>query len=200
MPFTGAVPINQINSLPLLSTSDLAFGGTVSVIGGSINRYFSPAQTGINGQAGNMSTADPDPSLVGGINAYSTFSNLLDVRGCSRFTALVAIKMPAADEDVSYSMGLRVTSPMAADIASVAPRSGAYGAAAFPLVASFVFPVSVVGGAAGYKTGGQGWQVGGPLSATLQTGSLGFIILWFNLTNTGTHKDAIMFASLYATS
>jgi hypothetical protein len=200
MAFTGAIPINQLNSLPLFSISQLAFGGTVSVLGGAINRYFAPVDTGINGAVGNMSTADPDPSTAGAIRAYSTFSNLLDVRGCTRFTVLIAVKMPAADEDVVYDMDLRIQSPVAADIPSVVPRSGNYGAGAWPKVASFAFPVTVAGGAAGYKSSGQGWQVGGPLSATLQTGSLGYIYLWLNLSNAGSHKDAVMFVSMYATS
>jgi len=198
-PFTGAVPVNQMNSLPLLSTSDLAFGGTVSVIGGSINRYFSPAQTGINGQANNLNTADADLSGPG--LGLSTVSNLLDVRGCNRFSALVAIKMPAADEDVTYSLNLRIAVPCQADLTSgIQPRFGTYGTTAWPLVAAFVIGVSSAGAFPAYKTGAQGWMVGGQYPAGTQTGTLGFIYLWFNFANTGVHKDAVMFASLYATS
>jgi hypothetical protein len=198
MPFTGAVPINQINALPLLSTSDLAFGGTVSVIGGSINRYFSPVQTGINGAAGNLNTADADPSGPGA--GFSVVSALLDVRGCTRFTALVAIKMAAIGEDITYGLNLRIASPAASDlVAATAPRYGTFGVGAWPLVA--VYTVGITGLGAGafptYKSAGKGWMVGGRDPAAIQSGSLGFIYLWFNF---ATNSTAKLFVSLYATS
>jgi hypothetical protein len=198
-PFTGAIPVNQINSLPLLSTSDLAFGGTVSVIGGAINRYFSPAQTGINGQAGNLNTADADPSGAGA--GYSVISNLLDVRGCTRFSALAAIKMPAADEDAIYSLNLRIASPVAADLTTaIPPRTGTYGTGAWPLVAAYTIGVSSAGAFPAYKTAGKGWMVGGRDPAAIQSGSMGFIYLWFNFNHVGVHFDSVLFVSLYATS
>jgi hypothetical protein len=196
MPFTGAVPINQINALPLLSTSDLAFGGTVSVIGGSINRYFSPVQTGINGQAGNLNTADADPSGSGA--GFSVVSNLLDVRGCTRFTGLVAIKMAGAGEDIAYALNLRVASPAASDLGTgVTPRYGTFGVGAWPLIAVFGVGVASPGAYPAYKSGGKGWMVGGRDPAAIQTGSLGFIYLWFNF---ATNSTAKLFVSLYATS
>jgi len=196
MPFTGAVPINQINALPLLSTSDLAFGGTVSVIGGSINRYFSPVQTGINGAAGNLNTADADPSGAGA--GFSVVSNLLDVRGCTRFTALAAIKMAAVGEDIAFFLRLRIASPAATDLTAAAtPRYGTFGTAAWPLVAEYTIGIASPGAYPSYKTGGKGWMVGGRDPAAIQSGSLGFIYLWFNF---GTNSTAKLFVSLYATA
>jgi hypothetical protein len=201
--FTGAVPINQINALPLLSTSQLAFGGTVSVIGGAINRYFSPDVTGINGAAGNMNVADGDPSGVAGIGSNILRSNLLDARGCCRFTVLVGVKMPAIGEDVNYSLTLRIQSPVAADtVAAIPPRTGANGAGAWPRVA--VYALQVTGLAAGafpaYKSSGMGWMVGGRDPSAIQSGGLGFMYLWFNFDNGGAAKSAVMYASMYATS
>jgi hypothetical protein len=199
--FLGAVPINQLNSLPLLSADQLAYGGVVSVIGGAINRYFDPTATGIAGAPGNMSTVDPDVSGTLGVGAYSVISNLLDVRGCSRFTALAAVKMPGVGEDVVYTLNLRIASPVAADtLFSQPPRTGLYGSGAWPQVAAFNLPVSAAGAFPAYKTGGKGWMVGGRDAVAYQTGSLGFIYLWFNFANAGAAKSAVLFVSIYATS
>jgi hypothetical protein len=210
MAFSGAIPINQMNSLPLFSIDQYAFGGTVSVIGGSINRYFSPADTGINGAS--MNVGDPDTSGPLEANSKIAKSNLLDVRGCSRFTAQLALKLANQDQEhtlggggglaYSYTIGLRIMSPVAADIASVAPHTGACGVMAWPLVGSFVIPHTGEAAIAFpvYNSAARGWQVGGPGAVSLQTGSLGFIYLWFAFLNGAFDTGALLYASLYASS
>ena len=198
--FNGAVPINQINSLPLFSTSALAYGGVVTVIAGAINRYYSPAVVGINGAAMNVPDADPSVTPAGAAD-YSIVSNLLDVRGCTRFTVLLAVKMANAAQDVAYAVNLRLSAPVQTDAPTAAtPRTGTYGFTAWPLVGAFALPVTIAGGAAGYKTSGRGWQVGGRDPAAIQSGSLGYVYLWLNFPNAAADKGALMFASMYACS
>ena len=207
MLFPGAVPLSQINALPLLSTDQLAFGGSVSVLGGAINRYFTPAQTGIDGAL--MNVADPDPSGVGGLNPYIVISNVLDVRGCSAFTLALAVKVANHDQEwdgATYCpifMDWRVASTVAADVPSVAPRTGFYGSYAWPMAGSVSIQGS--GAAAGpfdlYKTATRSWRIGGSPGGSTYAGALGFIQLWCNLDNSApTDPGALLYVSLYATS
>jgi hypothetical protein len=202
----GPVPVNQLNALPLFSASEFAFGGTVSVIGGAINRYFSPAQTGINGTL--MNVTDTDPSGAPGASPYIISSGLLDVRGCTRFTALLACRMTLKAQElngaVDYSYGpmnLRIMSPAASDVGTVPPRTGNYGLTAWPYVGGTTLRYTgEAGDALRYKSGAIGWMVGGTWPASVQTGSLGFIYLWFNFPNAANDKTAQIYVSLYATS
>lgn len=198
--FNGAVPANQINSLPLFSTSTIAYGGSVSVLPGAINRYYSPAVTGIDGSIMNVLDADPSVNPPGAAN-YTIVSNLLDVRGCSRFSVLAAVKMANPAQDVAYTLNLRLMSPVQTDAPTAAsPRTGTYGLTAWPLAGSFSLPVTVAGGAAGYKTSGRGWMVGGRDPAAIQSGTLGYVYLWFNFANTAADKTAQLYVSMFACS
>ena len=198
MAFTGAVPINQLNSLPLFSSDQYAFGGSVTIFGGSVNRYFSPAQTGINGAAMNVTDTDSSGAIVA--TPRIVRSALLDVRGCKTFTCLAAIKMGAVAEDVAFSLTLRIQSPAAADVASVIPKTGNCGDTAWPIIGSFLFPVATLGAYPGYKSAGRGWMVGGHEDGGVQTGSLGFIYLWFAFANAAGGQPALLYVSLYGST
>ncbi len=67
---SGLIPVTQLNALPLISVSQ-AQAGTMTVLGGSISRSFSPTQLGIS--ATTTQTVGTKVCLV---------SNWLDLRGC----------------------------------------------------------------------------------------------------------------------
>jgi hypothetical protein len=213
VPFPGAVPLNQINSLPLLSTDQLAFGGSVSVLGGAINRYFTPAQTGINGAL--MNVPDLDPSGPDFSSPTGVFGNLLDVRGCNAFTLTFAVKVFNHDQeynllamaDCPIGLTWRFMSNVQADITSVAPRSGVYGAAVWPSTGQITVYQS--GAVAGpfplWKSGAVSSKVGVSIPGGTVGGSLGYIQIWAGINtaifgNLPDDPGALLYASLFATS
>jgi len=85
MPAAAYLPVNQLRAFPLLSAPGYAVqNGDVQVLQGRRSITFSPAQTGINGWPCNFGDTD---------GQFKATSNYLNVRGCSRFSLLVSMRM-----------------------------------------------------------------------------------------------------------
>jgi len=197
--FSGSVPVNQLDALPLLTADQLAYGGTVSIISGQVNRYFSPADTGVNGAT--MNTVDPSGALSGfPSNNYRHIiqTNTLDVRGCTFFTVLLAVKITAVNQEKvggvfkPLVMDLFITSPVPGAGTDVSPMwTAAYGAGpagagtggAWPRAARLTLQPAKQAPPF-YKSSGISFQIGGVGPTTnVACGSLGFVQLWFNFYN-----------------
>jgi hypothetical protein len=120
---TTILPQHQYNALPYTSTQAYAAnGGQVQVRPGSITRYFTPAETGIDGVAGNAS--DPiDPA-----HPFAAIGKALDCQGCNRFTFGLSVKMQEAANDTPFPAVIEVYSTAwigAEPGISVEPKFGA---------------------------------------------------------------------------
>ena len=80
---SAKLPANILNGLPLQDADAAAAGGDLTVVGGAISRYFSPAALGINGQAPSSFVTN-----IPGTIFYHA-SNYLDLRGMTKFQLLV---------------------------------------------------------------------------------------------------------------
>lgn len=78
---TGFIPQNQLDALPLITAAQAATAGTLQIIGGTIYRFFTPAELGIN--------ASVIASSFGGY--YVAATPYLDLRGCNRYTMTVRV-------------------------------------------------------------------------------------------------------------
>lgn len=72
------IPQSQLDSLPLQDAEEATNPGTVTIIGGQVSRFFTPAQTGINAAV---------RDTTGGY--YYVLGAYLDLSGCNTFTAMI---------------------------------------------------------------------------------------------------------------
>jgi len=71
----GKTPQNQLDALPLQDADTAAAGGVLSIVGGSINRFWDPNTLQING----INTTTFSATKVALVTPY------LDLRGCTKF-------------------------------------------------------------------------------------------------------------------
>ena len=93
------LPLNQQNALPIPGASSVN-NGTLTVVGGTVNRYCSPTDLGING-AGVLTLT------VGGGSYYYLATNYLNLTGCTRFAFLVS-RAVTADQQAALATGGRL--------------------------------------------------------------------------------------------
>lgn len=73
----GALPQNQIESLPLQTAAEATAPTSITFVGNKVVKYWNPVALGISGQ---NYPGDPDNGTQAAL-----FSNWLDVRGCNEF-------------------------------------------------------------------------------------------------------------------
>ena len=122
MSTTPVIPQSQFNAFPYLTIGQyLATTGDVEIVPGQLLRYFTPAETGINGRAANES--DPiDPT-----HPFGIIGNAMNCRGARRFTFQLSMRMREAANDTGFPAPVEVytTAQVAAEPGvSIAPAFG----------------------------------------------------------------------------
>lgn len=186
----GATPQNQLFALPIITAAEAAEPGEYAVVGSNVVRTWTPAQTGINGAACNVS--DPRTPAFGNF----LLTNWLDFTGMTKFTAVLIGQVNAAGGDVAMNFIVRAIAgsveslsgaylePIQAAPPSTLNMTGAWGASAFPQVGNLNFP-ALTGVAAfpAFKMACCGWQTGGTgTGGNVGTGPMGPTRLWLSST------------------
>jgi hypothetical protein len=113
----GKTPVNQLNALPLVTADATANPGDVLVVGGTVTRFWSPTNTGINGAS---FAGDPDDT-----SALAIFSNFFDVTGCNRFQMVLSrIADTLANDTAADVAAVAITLLVQYRALGVNPRTG----------------------------------------------------------------------------
>jgi hypothetical protein len=208
-------PVSQYDAIPILAVSQfIATTGEVETFPpGVIVREFSPAATGINGWLGNYNDGG------GGGGNWVAWSLPLDVRVCTRFTLLYALKMREASHDQVMGIDVKIANTVAADVAPyVAPRLSLLSPAAWETVGTMTIgraypfgtfpppwpnPVTGPNFPIVYKSASLSWEIGQKFNAGSgpQLGSDGRIVLWLRGPLTGgTTWNSFVYVSLIAST
>ncbi len=183
------IPKTQQDALPLQTIGDAIAtpADTVTFLGNTIIKKWSPASTGINGQSSNVA----DPS---GLAAHAfLMTNWLDFSGMTRFTAILGVTINSAGGNIATNWVVRVigASVVAAGVVvepvpfgtpDIRNLTGTYGASAYPQVGSL--NVILLTGLATFPTNASatcGWMIGGPsVSSQASMGASGTCRLWLD--------------------
>lgn len=140
----GRTPIDQLDSLPLLSAAQWVSGvvpqqGTVTIVNGKITKIFDPVATGINGTLANVA----DPRTAG---RYYAITNWLDFTALVTLTAVLVLKVTQAGGDAAAQVWSVLYIPAQDEVGGVIDptptlpgpsnnnMTGDYGGNAFPQV------------------------------------------------------------------
>jgi hypothetical protein len=190
----GAMPVNQLDALPILTQQQVAAPGELVIVAGQVVKYWNPTQLGWNGVSGNV--ADPDVTAVA--PEVSMFSAFIDARGCNSFVLMMVNDPPVAPAG-TQNWQLRLQYSGVGSVGLVAPRSGAAGRILFgAALGQLDFNITLF---ANGITTVLGWSNGQESTSSAtgnrKTTALGVFRVWLNR---ATGHDSTWYGSMWGTT
>jgi len=211
MSTTPVIPQSQFNAFPYLTIGQyLATTGDVEIVPGQLLRYFTPAETGINGIPANST------DLIDPTHPFGFIGLPMNCRGARRFTFLCSMKMREWQNDQAFPSPVEIlsTGQVAAEPGvSIPPAYGVLGNwlvcarftmnKAYPVFPPPGNPLDPATYPIVYKSASCSWDVGCRVGGAIQYGLTGPVTIRLRCSggvSGGLFYDGQMYGSLWAST